>query len=626
VSVVTAAASDQALDPITFEVVRHRLWAINNEAAATLKFVSGSPVATEIYDFNTSILDASGQAVVVGPYISSHAICQGLVVETIVRDCAENPGIDEGDVFLCSDPYSGAIHQNDVVVASPVVADGRVIAWTGATIHLVDVGGASKGSQASLGAVSIFEEAPPIPPIKLVERGVLRRDLEREFLIRSRTPELNALDLRAMLAANSVAGRRILEVARKYGPDIVVATMERTMEQSATRLRARLRELPDGTWRHTSYLDYGADIYACRVTMTKEGEGVTFDFRESSPQAPAVINCAWSGLVSGLLISVLTQLCWDIPWSPSGIMRPIELRSTPGTFVHATWPAGVSKATTAASFILTTAGCVVIAKMLAASDVYRDRSMAVWTGAVTTADSFGTDQRGEPYGATVLDGMGGGGGARAMRDGIDTGGLIRTISSSLANVETYEFRYPVLYLYRRHEKDTGGAGRTRGGASLSVAYTPHDVPIIPGHVPHATGVEEPESIGLYGGYPGSTNAFAVLRGSNVEEAFAAGRVPRKRDELEGRFEVLPGMASTHLDRGDVFFQNTSGGGGYGDPLERDPALVRKDVVDGLVSLECAATAYGVVVVPSTLAVNEAATSAARDQIRRARGRWEPTAK
>jgi N-methylhydantoinase B len=619
VKAATAEPTAVELDPVTFEVVRHRLWAINNEAAATLKFVSGSPVATEIYDFNTSILDASGQAVVVGPYISSHAICQGLVVETIMSECAENPGIGEGDVFLCSDPYSGAIHQNDVVVASPVFVDGRLIAWTGATIHLVDVGGASKGSQASLGAGSIFEEAPPIPPIKLVERGILRRDLEREFLIRSRTPELNALDLRAMLAANSVAGRRIVEVAGKYGPAVVVTTMERTMAHAATRLRARLRELPDGTWRHTSYLDYGPDIYACRVTMTKQGDGVTFDFSESTPQAPAVINCAWSGLVSGLLISVLTQLCWDIPWSPSGIMRPIELRSKPGTFVHATWPAGVSKATTAASFIVTTAGCVVIAKMLAASESFRDRAMAVWTGAVTTADSFGTDQRGEPYGATILDGMGGGGGARATRDGINTGGLIRTISSSLANVETYEFRYPVLYLYRRQGRDTGGAGKYRGGVSVSVAYTPHDIDVIPGHVPHATGVEEPESVGIYGGYPGSTNAFAVVRDSDVEAAFAAGQIPMEQDDLDGQLEVLPGMVSTHLSRGDVFFQNTSGGGGYGDPLERDPSLVCADVLDGLVSIECAAIIYGVVVSPETSAVDDGATRVARDARRSARG-------
>jgi N-methylhydantoinase B len=616
---MTVATETRQFDPITFEVVRHRLWAINNEATATLKFVSGSPVASEIFDFNTSILTARGDAVVLGPYMASHGICQALTVQTILRECADNPGIAEGDVFLCSDPYSGAIHQNDWAVVAPIFADGELLGWTGGTIHCVDVGGAFAGSQASLGAKSIYEEAPPIPPIKLVEGGVLRQDLERALLLPSRTPELNALDLRAMLAANSVAGRRVLEVARKYGADVVTAVMDGIVAHAATQLRARLRELPDGTWRHTSYIDYGPDIYACRVTMTKEGDRLLFDFRESSPQAPAVINCAWSGLVSGLEIAVLTQLCWDIPWSPAGVMEPIEILSTPGTFVHATWPAGVSRATTAASFILTSACCVTIAKMLAASEQHWDRAMAVWTGAVPATESFGVDQRGEPYGATLLDGPGGGAGARATADGVDTGGQIRTISSRIANAETYEFRYPILYLYRRQERDSGGPGKFRGGVGLTTVYTPHDVERIPGHVIHCTGCEEPESVGLHGGYPGSTNAFTIVRGSDVAEQFARGRVPSELEELQGRLEIQPAMASTFLERGDVFRTVVSGGGGYGDPLERDPLLVLRDVVHGLVSETSAAEQYGVVVRRDARTVDEAATQAKRAVLRRARG-------
>jgi N-methylhydantoinase B len=615
---MAVATGTRQLDPITFEVVRHRLWAINNEATATLKFVSGSPVATEVFDFNTSILNARGDAIVVGPYIASHAICQGLVVETILKECAENPGIHEGDVFLCNDPYSGAIHQNDVAVVAPVFAAGELIAWTGATIHCVDVGGGFKGSQASLGAKSIYEEAPPIPPIKLVEGGVLRKDLERAFLLPSRTPELNALDLRAMLAANSVSGRRILEVVGKYGADVVTATLAGIKEHAAARLRARLRELPNGTWRHTSYIDYGPDVYACRVTMTKEDDHLDFDFRDSSSQAPALINCAWSGLVAGLLNAVLTQLCWDIPWSPAGAMAPITIQSTPGTFVDAAWPAGVSKATTAASFILTSACCVTLAKLLAASEEHQDRAMAVWTGAVPASESFGTDQRGEIYGVTLLDDMGGGAGARATKDGIDTGGLIRTISCSLANVETYEFRYPLLYLYRRQQCDTGGAGKFRGGVAISKAFTPHDVAQIPGHVSHTTGCEEPESVGIGGGYPASTNQFVLLRDSNVAAHFARGHVPSELDELEGRLEIAPALVSTYLNASDVFRTVVSGGGGYGDPLERDPRLVLHDVLHGLVSTQSATAQYGVILAPDGQAVDAAATESRREALRAAR--------
>jgi N-methylhydantoinase B len=608
------------IDPITFEVIQHRLWAINNEATATLKFVSGSPVATEVYDFNTSILNAQGEAIVVGPYMASHAICQGLVVQTILAECQDNPGIGPGDVFLCSDPYSGAIHQNDVAIVTPIFANGELIAWTGATIHENDVGGGFVGSQASLGAQSIYEEAPPIPAIKLVEAGRLRRDLEREVLIRSRTPESNALDMRAMLAANVVAGRRIEELLGKYGADVLTRVMQGIADHAAARMRALLRELPDGTWRHTSYIDFRDDIFACRVVLTKDADSLTLDYSDSSLQAPALINCAYSGLVAGAFIAVLTQLCWDIPWSPAGVMQPVHLLSKPGTFVHSKWPAGVAKATTAASFVLTTATCVVLAKMLAASEKHADRSMAPWTGAVAVQESFGVDQRGEPYGTTLLDDMGGGGGARSFKDGIDTGGLIRTLSTTLANVETYEYRYPILYLYRRQEADTGGAGKFRGGVGIGKAYVPHDVQRIPNHVMHATGAEEPESVGIYGGYPGSTNTFTILRNSDVVDQFARGVLPQDLDEMTGELEPQPALKSTVLGSSDVFRSVTAGGGGYGDPLERDPALVARDVANGLVSVECGEALYGVVlrIEAQPAAVDVEATRARRDALRAAR--------
>jgi N-methylhydantoinase B len=299
-------------------------------------------------------------------------------------------------------------------------------------------------------------------------------------------------------------------------------------------------------------------------------------------------------------------------------MDPITIQSTPGTFVDAAWPAGVSKATTAASFILTSACCVTLAKLLAASEEHQDRAMAVWTGAVPASESFGTDQRGEIYGVTLLDDMGGGAGARATKDGIDTGGLIRTISCSLANVETYEFRYPLLYLYRRQQCDTGGAGKFRGGVAISKAFTPHDVAQIPGHVSHTTGCEEPESVGIGGGYPASTNQFVLLRDSNVAAQFAQGHVPSELDELEGRLEIAPALVSTHLNAGDVFRTVVSGGGGYGDPLERDPRLVLHDVLHGLVSAESATAQYGVVLAPDGQAVDAAATESRRDALRAAR--------
>ena len=296
---------EQRLDPIRFEVLRHRLWSIGAEAASAIKNISGSPIASEAHDFNTCIMSPAGDAVVMGPYVASLAIGQGLVVKTILDKYSDNPGCFPGDMFLCNDPYSGALHQNDVTLVAPVFHAEKLVAWTGATIHQVDVGGSSKGSQAATGAKSIFEEAPVIPPVKIIEKGRLRRDLEEEYLIRSRTRDLNALDLRAKISANLVMAERLVALCQRYGAEMLGEVLTRIVDITEAKLRARLRELPDGEWKHTSYIDYDGEVYAIRLKIIKQQDRLTLDFTESSRQAPAVINCTYSGLLAGVQAGVL---------------------------------------------------------------------------------------------------------------------------------------------------------------------------------------------------------------------------------------------------------------------------------------------------------------------------------
>jgi N-methylhydantoinase B len=606
------------LDPIRFEVLRHRLWSIAAEASSAIKNISGSPIASEAHDFNTCIMNPAGDAVVMGPYVASLAIGQGLIVKTILEKYADNPGFAAGDMFLCNDPYSGALHQNDVTLVAPVFAGDKLIAWTGATIHQVDVGGSSKGSQAATGAKSIFEEAPVIPPVKIIERGVLRRDLEEGYLIRSRTRDLNALDLRAKIAANLVMGERIAAIAERYGAEAVGEVLARIIEVTETKLRARLRELPEGSWSHTSYIDYDGAVYAIRLKMTKQGDELTLDFTESSKQAPAVANCTYSGLVAGVQAGVIAYLCYDIPMCPAGGLRPLKIVSKKGTVVEAAWPAGAAKATTAGSFVTTTAVSACLAKMLDASETHSSRLMACWNGASGQQELFGLDQRGQPFGSTMLDGMAGGAGARAGSDGIDTGGFVRSLACAIANVETYEFRYPLLYLYRRQEPDTGGPGKFRGGVGIGLAMTPHDVEEIPTCVVHGCGIEQPASAGIAGGYPGSTTQFNIRRGTAVNERLAAGEVPVDFDALGGRLEPKS-SEETFLKKGDVFERVACGGGGFGDPLERDPEMVLADVRKGLVSLRSAEEIYGVVVDEGFRSVNKERTKTKREEIRNQRG-------
>jgi N-methylhydantoinase B len=610
------------VDPVTFEVLRHRLWSINNEAAITLQRVSGSPVATEVLDFNTSLCTADGQNFMVGPYIVSQSVSQGILVQNLLKDYQENPGIHEGDVFISNDPYQGALHQNDVICITPIHWEGELIAWAGSTIHEIDVGGPVMGSQACIGAKSIFGEAPPMTALKIIERDVFRKDVEREYLARSRTRELNALDLRAKIAGGNAAKKRIKELVGRYGVETVKDVMQDIIDYTEDRLRTRLRDLPDGIYRHTCYIDYNdgveEKVYPCRITMTKEGDGLVFDFAGTAPQAPAVINCAYSGLVSGVVIAVLVHLCYDIPWCPAGVLRVIRIEAEAGIIANAAWPAGVCKATTSAGFTVTQTTSACITKMLLSHEEYRKNAMGAWVGSYAIQELFGTDAYGEPFGLTLLDVMAGGTGAASERDGIDTGGFLRSLSASIANVETLEARYPLLYLYRRQEIDTGGAGTFRGGVGIGLMYTPHVVDEIGTTVIHCHAVMQPEASGICGGLPAATNEIAILRGSNIWKKLPKGVLPAELEALEGRLEQPPPLCVTSLTRGDVYRVITEGGGGYGDPLIRDPERVLTDVICGLVSAEAARSIYGVVLEAKGKRIDVMASEALRKNLRAAR--------
>lgn len=608
-------------DPFTFEVLRHRLWTVNVEGALALQRVSGSPLATEAFDMNTAIMTADGEVAFVGPYLLTGPIGQGMIARHVISSYRDNPGIEPGDMFLCNDPYVGAAHQNCVTLVGPVHVGDEIVAWCGATLHLVDVGGAQSG-QVGVGARSIFEEPPAIPPLKIVSRGRLLRDVEAAYLRPSRTPELNALDLRGKIAAINTISGRVRELAARYGTDALKETLRETIERARAHLRRRLAELPDGTYRHTAYLDHqetegGRRFYAVALTLEKTGEDLRLDFRDSSSQAGAVINCTESALRSGVLVGVLTCLVYDHPWCPAAVEQVVQVESTPGTVVDASWPAGCSMSTMAAGFAVTTATAMAIGQLLAASDAHRENAMAAWAGAVGSVDVFGADPAGRRFGTVLLDSMICGAGARSWADGIDGGGFLRSMAALVANVEHYESRFPVLYLYRRLEADTGGPGRMRGGAGSGYAVVPHGVDRIDTVIPHFSGTVQAESAGLAGGYPGATNQPLLFRDTRVHERFAEGVVPTTPEEIGGPAAPLPGVARIPLQAADVFAVVATGGGGWGDPLDRDAGAVAADVRAGLVTGQAARELYGVVLGEDG-SVDEAATTAERDRAREQR--------
>ena len=611
------AAPTARVDKVTFEILRHRLWSINEEAANTLERVSGSLIASEVHDMNASIMTATGDSLVIAPYMLVHAISMETLAKEVLATCIDNPGIAPDDMFLSNDPFVGAQHQMDVVVLGAVHYEGELIGWVGSTIHQIDIGGPVPG-QVQVGAKDIYGEQPLFPPMKIVEGGVLRADLVRVYLRMSRVAEIVRLDLTAMIAANNVAKQRIRELCGRYGAQTVKAVMQDLLDYSEHRMRTRLRELPDGTWRHRSYLEYEDKIYTAVVAMTKADDRLTFDFRGSSPQAPAVINNPIHATVSDVLCCVMTYLCWDMPWVPAGIARTVNVVSDPGTIVHVKWPGGVSKATTSATQSVINLADNALGKLLAASDTHRAHAMANWVGSLTTEELFGTDQRGDWFGATMLDTYFGGGGARSGKDGVDTGGYVGSIYELAPNAEAYEFQYPILYLFRRHQADSGGGGEFRGGAGCTLCYVVHDTERIPTKIMHTSGSEWPESAGICGGGPSQTNQFIIKRATNVRQQMKDGVIPERLEDLSGEWDIQKVISWSHLDHDDVFQVRTQSGGGYGDPIDRDPAKVLDDLRSGLVSPEGARSMYGVIIDAAGDGVSEEETVSARGAIRERR--------
>lgn len=607
-------------DPLAFEALRHRIATIADEGSAVLSMVSSSPVASEANDCNVAIMDAHGSAIAIGPGLASHGIACMMTARYVRTEYAENPGIRQGDMFLTNDPYRCTPHQTCFALVTPVFFHGDLVAWVGAGIHVPDAGGPVAG-QVAVGAQSVYQEATPMLPLRIVEGGIVRKDLEHEYVIRSRTPQQLALDLRAMIAACDRLTARIDELVSVHGAELIGETFEDMIAYSQAHLTDRIRKVSDGAWHGTAWLDYPEggtnEFYACELTIRKEGDSLTFDFTKSSPQAPAVINSGEPGLVSSILNALMAMLGYGLPLCPEAVLRAVSIESKPGTFVHATHPAGCSKATTAACMSVRQAINVTLSQMFADTAELEQRVLAGSGGYLPVIDVSGLDQRGDRFGVPLLDiALSAGYGAMPDKDGIDSAGTMGAPASSIANVEVYEARYPILYLWRRHALDSGGLGRFRGGCGLELAFTPHLAPEPLEAVLHGHGVSVPSTPGLHGGSAGATNTFVLHRDTNVLEVALFSGLPQDADTLGGTAEPTPGLYRTRLAPGDVVVARNNGGGGLGDPLTREPSSVLSDVRRGIVSAGWAEKGYGVVLASGDVDVT--ATHLLRDDLRRQR--------
>ncbi len=606
------------LDPLTYEVIRHRLWSVTDEMGQALQRMSGSPIVTDANDFDFAICDEIGQEVQVGLYNTMLVGAVDLAIYWTLQNRAANPGIREGDMFLCNDPWvGGGLHQNDVIVYQPVFVEGKLFAWTSATCHEPDLGGVGLGS-FSPAAQDVFSEALPTPPVKVMRDFELQEDVADLYTRRSRVPLLVSLDLRAQLGANTVGRRRLHDVIAQYGADTVKAVMKRMMADAETRLRGKLRSLPDGTWKATGYQDQSHEgdraIHKITVAMTKADDRLTFDFTGTDEQA-GMINCTYAGMRGGVMLALLPMLANDIPWSAGGLMRCFDLVSEAGTINNATFPAAVGRGPIGPAWLTGTLVAECLSQMLDISPDLGKNVQSACCGTWDTAIIAGLDQRGPvpvPFLNVMMEPMAGGYGARPATDGMDTGGLFCIPMGRVPDVEMSEFLYPLITLWRREEPDSGGPGRQRGGVGASLAVALYGSQLPAGLVFASAGKAVSQNGGLAGGYPGNTGLEVLVRGVDVHAALAEGRIPQTVADFGGDAQIAPCYAQSYLAPGEVLYMNWQGGGGYGDPLQRDPAAVAEDIAEFKVTKQAAADIYGVVL--SGGEVDPGATAARRQAI------------
>lgn len=575
-----------ARDPITFAVVYNKLLTINREMGITMINTSISPIFAEVHDFSCAICDWNNRIVAQVDGVPSHTASAMEAVKAVSREFGED--IHPGDVFVMNDPYMGGTHLPDVTIMKPIFYNEKLQFIAINRAHHGDVGGMEPGSYCPR-ATELFHEGIRIPPLRIYKNEKPIEDVVTMIKINTRMPEALWVDMKAQVASCRVGEKRIIELINKYGVDKVRETIEDIHRYAEERMRKEIEKLKDGVYVGEAYLDsdgFSEEPIKIKVTITIEGDEASVDFTGSGEQVTGFVNSPFANTATCVYVAFLTTVTTaDIPHN-EGVYRPIKIYAPEGLVVNPVFPAPVASCT------LDTACAILEACWQALSNVLPDRvpgGWNRWNGPTIT----GVDPRnGQFYVMFGFNGFGGAGGASGVDgrhyigDGIDLGGLIAP------NIETNEVDYPHLTEFNEFTTDSCGPGKYRGGCGAKYRIKMYDDD--PTLVMFGDGKYYPP-YGLFGGKPGSCNLAFINEG------------------LEGQRE-LKAKEALPLKKGDTFTSYPSGGGGWGDPRERTPELVRLDARDGIISINSAYYDYGVVLEGDDLKINWEKTNKLRERV------------
>jgi N-methylhydantoinase B len=554
-----------SIDPITLEVLRNRFDAIADNMENTLVRCAASPSVKDSADCSVALFDVRGDTVAQGLAIPIHLGSMPPAVKAMLKSCPAS-SLGEGDMLIMNDPYSGGQHNPDILVLVPVVFGGETVAFAVSLAHHQDVGGRTPGSNPT-DATDVFEEGLCIPPMKLAENGRVVPPVEAFIRANVRRPDILWGDLMAQMACGRAAADELVGLFEAYGRDVVLEAMSELMDRAELQTRQLLDTIPDGTYRFTDWLDNdGLDLdrrIPISVAITISGSDIHADFTGTSPQVRGPFNAVPACVLSALRYAVRIITDPNIP-NNEGCFRMLSAHIPERSLLNPQRPAPVNnRAATMRRIVDTILGAL--------AQAIPDRMHAASNGHPLVCRFGGIDEKtGKIF--IVSESGTGGMGARPTKDGVN---CLHTETSNSMNVpiEVVEKVAPLRVLYYRIRRDSGGPGKFRGGCGFEKAYLALGERTVLSHrgERHYT-----QPWGLAGGRPGASSRTLVVR-------------------ADGSEEVIPSKATLELLRGDRIRFWTTGGGGYGNPLARDPEAVLADVLDMKVSQAAAERDYGVVI-------------------------------
>ena len=581
-----------AHDPIALELFKNAIFSIADEMALTVFRTTYSGVLKDNMDYSTGFADSDGKLAAQGLTLPGHLGSVPTAMDAIMRHFKDD--MAPGDVFIMNDPFDGGMHLPDIFVMKPLYHEGERLAFACTVCHHIDVGGRVAGSNAS-DSTEIYAEGLRIAPMKLYEAGKLNKTIMTFLEKNVRLPVQLMGDLRAQLAACHIGEKQFAELVGRYGPEQTKFYLKEVIDYAERLTRAAIGELPDGEWSFEDWIDddgvdYGKPIRLF-VTIRKTGGHMVIDWTGTNPQVKGAINNTLSFTKAASYCGVRSVLPPGIP-NNEGVFRAIEVICPPGTVGNGVLPAACA-ARGLTGFRMVDCMFGALAMMLP------DKVKAAGDGGNTGISIGGYDGQRKPF--VYVDFTCGAWGARPWADGLD-GNSHMFANMASHSIEVTEAEQPIQLTAYEFVADRAGAGKYRGGVPFLRDYRFLEGE---GMLQVRSDRRDHRPFGLYGGSPGAPS--------------------ENRLDPGGENRMLPSKLTMTITKGAVFRHILAGAGGWGDPLERDPAAVLRDVRNELLSPGKALADYGVAIDLATWTVDAAATARRREEIRRARG-WRDVPK